>query len=617
MASVSSAATLGEIGQETIQLLDKVKTVQRHAESTKSEWPQTLFAAEADRFELWAVNLGLFMSGHGSLDYRVREAERMERTLRRFMSDLNGSLTEVLEYCAGEGQWANQDVCNTTKSHFDESQKIFEDNFGDDTSQDSELDIDLLLDSVRDTINRLYKLSIKIRNPSSRLGSSKAQSHQQIDRETGIDLLSVFGAFDYDYVSSLFLQYRKSKALGEHKSSIHSNSTIEQSEDNADHVWEPIRTVLSQHQTELSNATESFLIRRIAHANVRRRQQFAYWKKHRDKLSQHASIFMRPIDSSKETTQDRVHIKRQDGNLPVPRTFPVQSVTTASRLNISQLNISDDRSTVAVSVYTPSEWQPGKEVVDFPDPPKQPPGEKFFECPFCFTLCSAEVLAPNAWRAHLIHDLRPYICTYEDCRNPDQQYDSRQEWILHENFSHRRIWRCPEHPDQTFLKQKKYLNHMRSEHFQVDDKISDNITSRAGESTLTSPDRTCPTCSLSIESVAALQSHIALHLERFSLFSLPRSVDEADNGDEEDSNRPDVAFEGSRDDDFNMDSKSGDGLDERVSNSGTNEAEPISRETLARRVGLFGPEHPSTLESMEELAVLLERQGKYDEAEPI
>jgi hypothetical protein len=41
------------------------------------------------------------------------------------------------------------------------------------TDQEAESDMDLLLDSVRDIIDRLYKLATKIRNPSTRLTYSR------------------------------------------------------------------------------------------------------------------------------------------------------------------------------------------------------------------------------------------------------------------------------------------------------------------------------------------------------------------------------------------------------------------------------------------------------------
>ena len=49
------------------------------------------------------------------------------------------------------------------------------------------------------------------------------------------------------------------------------------------------------------------------------------------------------------------------------------------------------------------------------------------------------------------------------------------------------------------------------------------------DSTLVAPDRTCPVCCCSAATAKLLQNHIALHLERFSLFSLPRHVDTHDD----------------------------------------------------------------------------------------
>jgi tetratricopeptide (TPR) repeat protein len=41
----------------------------------------------------------------------------------------------------------------------------------------------------------------------------------------------------------------------------------------------------------------------------------------------------------------------------------------------------------------------------------------------------------------------------------------------------------------------------------------------------------------------------------------------------------------------------------------------MNRQTLARKEKVLGPEHPSTLTSMNNLANVLNRQGKYEEAE--
>ena len=257
-------------------------------------------------------------------------------------------------------------------------------------------DADLLLDCIKDPIDRLYKVSTWIRNPSSRFASSKVLYHQEIDVESKIDLLQAFADFDYDYVSSVFLQYRKSKAL---KDGLQPKPSTQEARDkDADKVWEPIQSVLWQHRLEISNQTESFLIRRIAQANVRRRQQFAYWKKHRNKLSYHSTVAAQHVELSHEPKHTQIlsemgFIKLSPATIP-----PAPSVTTASHLQISQLTINDDDSRISVSEYAPSVSHPNQEIVDFPQAPKRPSGEKFFECPYCFTLCPNAILGQKAWK---------------------------------------------------------------------------------------------------------------------------------------------------------------------------------------------------------------------------
>jgi hypothetical protein len=52
---------------------------------------QRLFA-ESERYKLWAINIGLFVLGHGSLDYRLRAAENVARTVYRLLDDLSAAL---------------------------------------------------------------------------------------------------------------------------------------------------------------------------------------------------------------------------------------------------------------------------------------------------------------------------------------------------------------------------------------------------------------------------------------------------------------------------------------------------------------------------------------------
>lgn len=63
-------------------------------EDQSHEWPKQLLLAQFDRFELWAVNLGVFVMGHGSLDYRIRDSESMKEAILQMMKNLNRSLDE-------------------------------------------------------------------------------------------------------------------------------------------------------------------------------------------------------------------------------------------------------------------------------------------------------------------------------------------------------------------------------------------------------------------------------------------------------------------------------------------------------------------------------------------
>ena len=255
----------------------------------------------------------------------------------------------------------------------------------------SESVLDLLLDGVRDPINRLYKVSIKIRNPSTRLGSSRAANFQQIDEDTGIDFLRVVEQADHDHIKSLFLQYQKAKALQEYETAEPSKDTIGAADD--DGVWEPIRTVLSQHRN-----ADSFLIRRVANANVRRRRQFAYRKAHRQKLARHTTASISAETYLAQPSYDK-HISNKSSLPQNELAFTTTSVTTATNLNMARLELLDNQSALSVSEYAPSSmWQPTKDVVTFPPPPTIRSGDSFFECPYCFTFCPRDICTTGAWK---------------------------------------------------------------------------------------------------------------------------------------------------------------------------------------------------------------------------
>ncbi|OTA05216.1 hypothetical protein A9Z42_0058410 [Trichoderma parareesei] len=437
--------------------------------------------------------------GHGSLDYRIRDSESMREAILKMVMDLTRSLDEVLEYLNGEIEQEDEEF---------------------DTDSDTEWDMDLLLDSVKDPIDRLYKMAVWIRDPATRIPSSKARNFQRIDEETKVDLFKAFEPLDYDYISSLFLQYEKDKALQETQAAKGEAEVGDL--DNQDQVWEPVRTTLKLSKLRIETGTESYLVRRIAQANGRRRQQFAYWRSHKDKLRADSYVVVDAPTHELPSGGHQMEAGNQNDLIKAPLT--VATATQLRSLSGEAKEIFEKANFLnyAVSEYAPSAWEPSKDIVSFPLPPRVAATEQFFKCPYCFTICPSSILSEKAWRAHLIRDLRPYVCTFEHCPSSDQLYDSRDDWIQHEVSAHQTMFQCPVHPDDTFDSSEAYERHIQSHCH------GETLPLSLAKSTMTNIQRSCPVCSIVLQNTHESQSHIALHLERFAMFTLPRSTDDPD-----------------------------------------------------------------------------------------
>lgn len=90
-------------------------------------------------------------------------------------------------------------------------------------------------------------------------------------------------------------------------------------------------------------------------------------------------------------------------------------------------------------------------------------------------------------RTHVFRDLRPYVCTIEDCPEAGQQYDSLDDWVGHEASVHLAMDGQSEFP--------------------------------SNPSRVSSQVRDCQFCQRQNVSIF----HVAHHLRRIACFSLPRS----------------------------------------------------------------------------------------------
>lgn len=140
----------------------------------------------------------------------------------------------------------------------------------------------------------------------------------------------------------------------------------------------------------------------------------------------------------------------------------------------------------------------------------------------------------NSIRKHIIHDLQPYICTYEDCPDENRTYDSRAEWVKHEGDFHAKIWQCSEHPDAMYDSREEYIGHLDYDHPEASNESRAPEMIALNRLTISESLRDCPFCGAVLSAFDELQDHVANHLERFALLALPRldDVEEENNGHE-------------------------------------------------------------------------------------
>ncbi|KAL8880391.1 MAG: hypothetical protein Q9198_002188 [Flavoplaca austrocitrina] len=70
-----------------------------------------------------------------------------------------------------------------------------------------------------------------------------------------------------------------------------------------------------------------------------------------------------------------------------------------------------------------------------PAPPVNIKKQRTFNCDICGEV--VQVASRRVWQRHVMSDLRPYLCTFEDCPKGAETYGSRWNFMTHERRSHK------------------------------------------------------------------------------------------------------------------------------------------------------------------------------------
>ena len=246
----------------------------------------------------------------------------------------------------------------------------------DQSSDEGQDDATVLLNELADVIDRLYRFAVQVRSPKRRLQSKRANKFQLIDEETGAELIQLFKEFDRQHVSQIFHDIR-SRPL------------------------EDSGPVLSGTFESTSGDLDNILIHRLAGANTARRQQFAYWKTQKAKISAETTKALQNPNLKPKARTTREHAQPTNDVTPVAdqRTNTGSQPATATTLpQSSELKFDDNVSNTSGMTVSPAAETAIDDIVQVPDPPVVEKGTRHFTCPYCFFLCPISFLQKPAWR---------------------------------------------------------------------------------------------------------------------------------------------------------------------------------------------------------------------------
>lgn len=458
---------------------------------------------------------------------------------------------------------------------------------------------------ITEILGDLYKVSFRIRNSSTRPRPLKSSLYKDIDEETGVDKFEIYAKFDRRHIEECFIQLRKEAA-----------------------------EKLNMDPSEAAKIPEEdkFLIKRLAATLTEHRKVFRYWQRHAKKLAtgpegvQKLGPFQSfPVAVPNDTEQTPEAQRLIQGPQRV-QIAPASSVTVKTILSgtvATEYNRSLDDDTQSVISYASTSYDVNGDVVDLPFPPATAFKQTEFLCPYCGIVYPSRLAQPRAWKAHVLQDLQPYVCTYPDCSDELHMYSTRHAWLEHERLVHRRVWQCFGHETAVFGSQSDLYCHLKSQH-------NDDVTEAqvqdlldVSESSLADARENCPVCLIGRQFFKELDKHMSFHLEKFAIFSVSRGIP---TDDEEDSSGADgqsgkAQGLGSVDSTpsgslyFESPAQSVADPSDDNNKARLKKREELEVQSLEKRKREFGEEHPDTLSSMANLALTYKDQRRWKEAE--
>ncbi|KAH7092032.1 hypothetical protein FB567DRAFT_516332 [Paraphoma chrysanthemicola] len=452
---------------------------------------------QSARFRIWGGNLGAFQraSLKTSLDYRLREAQKVATQIQEHLDDLLDCLRVVFNIASGKQP--NRNIGDDEDGDEDGDEEE-EDDLDYSASSDvaesvvgihtHSTEAEELFGTVKDTIAGLFRLSVIIRKYSPRDRFAKALSGPNPFNE----------AFDVAHTGHKF--------------------------------------------PKLAKTSCSWLQVRLGRAITQRRRFLQYTREHRQKLSS-VTLVQRTVQTQivvePSVITTAVPTTSLAGQTVTSRPLSTLAPTSASTLMLPDFSLlddidhPDDRSQTSYAQSLGD--QDSDAQIQIPALASVSHGFSTFECPFCWSIQTLN--KESSWQKHVYTDLRPYVCTFEAC--DVKLYTQRRDWWEHEARHHRLRWKCHFCTHDEFRSLNRFHDHVRSSHVpNIDQDQLDALSegsSRPLEAYFASE---CPFCdewqqilekanpeidSRNIVVTAAqFRQHVGSHMQALALFALPR-----------------------------------------------------------------------------------------------
>ncbi|GKT45906.1 vegetative incompatibility protein HET-E-1 [Colletotrichum spaethianum] len=499
--------------------------------------PQTL-RNQRDRFKIWAGNLGALQEGRASLDFRLQESILMQSAVHKLLKQLEKTVISSIEVVRGVRKPLEESLTSA-----DEDEDLWGDS-GDESSSDEQEGINTRTELGQNTIaimqilSDLFRLSFKIRNPATRSSGQSVikpllfKQTVNADDTTAVDLLACFAGFDRGHIEEAFCELRRAvhgrprlKDVYPAYDSLADSDTNETSPQLAASEGPVIEPGEEQH---------GFLIDRWSRSLTNRRRYFAYWENHALKLAR----------EDKEKAPDQAESKLQDFMKAQPTPMPIpaaalaaaviipaavapslagKSILSGTEVSTYNRKLDDEIDTHSVVSYASTTYDIDGTVADLPQAPPVKPSQTEFQCPYCWVTCPARHSKGKYWREHILRDLQPYMCTYEECSDADALYATRSAWLTHEADVHRRVWRCFGHLEPLFKSQDALQQHLEAEHDDLLGPVQIQEIAKLSHTSTVEQRSVCPFCQSAGPFKKGLANHMAFHMEQLACFAVPRS----------------------------------------------------------------------------------------------